>query len=98
MSLSIELLATFLFSKSSSLSPAELLEFALESLGNAFGEVEHLLCQWHCKQTLNQQLHGDIPTLANQHLQTAQWSRRTESGCDKFIQAALDSIPDTNLL
>jgi hypothetical protein len=25
------------------------------SLGNVFGEVEHLLCQWHYKQTLNRQ-------------------------------------------
>jgi len=69
-------------------------EESKESLGNVFGEVEHLLCQWHCKQTLNRQLHGDVLTPANRHLQAALWSRRTEAGCDESIQAALDSIPD----
>ncbi|KAN0073452.1 hypothetical protein V8E54_008672 [Elaphomyces granulatus] len=43
---------------------------------------------------LNRQLHGDVLTPANRHLQAALWSRWTEAGCDESIQAALDSIPD----
>jgi MULE transposase domain len=61
-------------------------EESKESLGNVYVEVEHLLCQWHCKQTLNRQLHGDVLAPANRHLQAVLWSRRTGAGCDESIK------------
>jgi hypothetical protein len=69
-----------------------------EKFGNIFGEVEHLLRHWHCKQTLDRQLHGDILADANQHLKAALFSRRSEAGCDESIQAALDSVPDSTVI
>jgi hypothetical protein len=69
-----------------------------EKFGNVFGEVEHLLRRWHCKQTLDRQLHGDILADANQHLKAALFSSRSEVGCDESIQAALNSIPDSTVI
>jgi MULE transposase domain len=62
------------------------------------GEVTHLLCRWHCKETLNRQLKGQELKEANKHLMAALFDRRSVAGCDESIQAALDSVPDDLVL
>jgi MULE transposase domain len=59
-----------------------------------YGSVQHFYCKWHSKMTLDRQLSGEQLRQANEHLKAALFSRRTETGCDESIQAAIDSIPN----
>ena len=68
--------------------------FSFQMLNLSEYQVEHYLCRQHLKETLKRNLAGDQCRESLQHMLTALNVRRSETGCQEELTAAIAKAPD----